>query len=248
MNSRDIRHLKICEHKGIPIKEDSYILDFGCGDGHRVYQLIDLGFKNSFGFNKADYMGAENPVNLRRQDDIQMFRFSVDGTIPFPDMHFDLVLSDQVFEHVLEQEGAFREIHRVLKRGGVSIHVIPAKWQIIEQHISVPFGGLIRSYPYYYLWALLGIRHKWQKGLSAKETAVGNFKYAKECLNYLSCREYEKMMSKIPFRYSWEDLAYMEASYKPRIRQLAALSKKVPVVPALIRLFVQRVLYLQKEA
>ena len=116
MNSRDIRHLKICEHKGIPIKENSYILDFGCGDGHRVYQLIDLGFKNSFGFNKADYMGAENPVNLRRQDDIQMFRFSVDGTIPFPDMHFDLVLSDQVFEHVLEQEGAFRERHG--RRGG----------------------------------------------------------------------------------------------------------------------------------
>jgi len=248
MRSPDIRHLKICERKGILIKSDSYILDFGCGDGHRVYQLIDFGFKNSFGFNKADYMGGDNPVNLRRQGDIRMFRFSVDGTIPFPDMYFDLVFSDQVFEHVLEQEVAFREIHRVLKKGGVSIHVIPAKWQIIEQHISVPFGGLIRSYPYYYLWALLGIRHKWQKGLSAKETAIGNLKYAKECLNYLSCREYEKMMSKIPFRYSWEDLAYMEASYKPRIRQLAALSKKVPVVPALIRLFVQRVLYLQKEA
>jgi len=247
MNSPDIRHLKICEQKSIPINQDSYILDFGCGDGHRIYQLLDCGFRNSFGFNKSDYMGVENPVNLRQRDDIGLFRFSTDGTIPFPDMYFDLVISDQVFEHVSDQELAFHEIHRVLKKGGVSIHVIPAKWQIIEQHISVPFGGLIKSYAYYYFWALLGIRHKWQKGLSVKETAAGNLKYARECLNYLSCREYEKMMSKIPFRYSWEDLAYMEASYKPRIRQLAAISQKVPLVPALIRLFVQRVLFLQKE-
>ena len=112
---------------------------------------------------------------------------------------FLIVISDQVFEHVLDHENAFREIHRVLKQGGVSIHVIPAKWQIIEQHIYVPFGGLIKASCYYYFWALMGIRTKWQKGLSAQETAKRNTKYAKESLNYLSCRQYEQMMSKIHF-------------------------------------------------
>jgi SAM-dependent methyltransferase len=246
MNSSDIRQVKICDHKGIPVQEDSYILDFGCGEGHRVYQLHDAGFKNSFGFNKSDYMGIENPVNLRCPQDEQFFRFSKDGTIPFPNSFFDLVISDQVFEHVLDQEKAFREIHRVLKTGGVSIHVIPAKWQILEQHILVPLGGLIKSYPYYYFWAALGIRTKWQKGLSAEETARRNLKYSKESLNYLSCREYEILMSKISFLYSWEDLAYMKTSHKPRIQTLAAICDRVPLIPAIIRLLVQRVLFLQK--
>jgi SAM-dependent methyltransferase len=246
MKSPDIRQIKICQQKGVNINENSYILDFGCGDGHRVYQLIDSGFKNSFGYNKSNYMGVENPVNLRHPDDSRFFRFSEDDHIPFPDMYFDLIISDQVFEHVREQEKAFREIHRVLKNDGVSVHVIPAKWQIIEQHMYVPFGGLIKSMSYYYLWALLGIRTEWQRGLPAKEAARRNTVYARESLNYLSCGEYERLMSQIPFDYSWEDLAYMQASYKPRVQKLAAISAKFPAVLRLIRLCVQRVLFLQK--
>jgi SAM-dependent methyltransferase len=247
MQSLDIRQIKICKEKGIDINGESYILDFGCGDGHRVYQLLDAGFKNSYGFNKGNYLGIENPVNLRHEQDIRLFRFSDDGTIPFPDKYFDLIISDQVFEHVIEQEKAFREIHRVLKNGGVSVHVIPAKWQLIEQHINVPFGGVIKSYLYYYFWALLRIRNKWQRGLSAKETAMGNIKYARESLNYLSCREYERMMAQIPFRHSWEELQYMKCSYKPVIKKIAFLAEKFPLVLILVRLSIQRVLFLQKE-
>jgi ubiquinone/menaquinone biosynthesis C-methylase UbiE len=191
-------------------------------------------------------MGVENPVNLRHPDDSRLFRFSEDDHIPFPDMYFDLIISDQVFEHVQDQEKVFREIYRVLKRDGVSVHVIPGKWQIIEQHMYVPFGGLIKSASYYYVWALMGIRTKWQRGLSAKETAKRNTVYAKESLNYLSCGEYERLMSRIRFRYSWEDLAYMQTSYKPRVQTLAAISAKFPLMLRLIRMCVQRVLYLRK--
>jgi SAM-dependent methyltransferase len=246
MISPDIRQIKICQEKGININENSFILDFGCGDGHRVYQLIESGFTNSFGYNKSDYMGVDNPVNLRHSEDSRFFRFSEDDHIPFPDMYFDLVISDQVFEHVQDQEKAFREIYRVLKKDGVSVHVIPAKWQIIEQHMYVPFGGLIKSPNYYYFWALMGVRTKWQRGLSAKETARRNTVYAKESLNYLSCREYERLMARIPFQCSWEDVTYMKTSYKPRVQNLAAISAKFPLVPRLIRLCVQRVLFLKK--
>ncbi len=246
MQDTDVRQIEICKEKGITINENSFILDFGCGEGRRVYQLLDLGFKNSFGFNKGNYMGAENPLQLKQDQDIQHFRFSNDDSIPFPDMYFDLIISDQVFEHVLEQEKAFREIYRVLKNGGVSIHVIPAKWQIIEPHIFVPFGGLIKAYFYYYFWALLGVRNKWQKGLSAKEVATRNFHYARESLNYLSCREYQKMMSEISFQYCWEDLAYMKTSYKPKIKNMATVCEKFPLILSLIRVFSQRVLFLKK--
>ena len=246
MESKDIRQIKICEEKGININKNSYILDFGCGDGHRVYQLLDCGFVNSFGFNKGNYMDGKNPIKLKRAQDSQFFRFSDDDNIPFPDKYFDLIISDQVFEHVLHQRKAFNEIYRVLKNGGVSIHVIPAKWQIIEQHIFVPFGGFIKTYSYYFFWALMGIRNNWQSGLSVREVARCNNSYAKKYLNYLSCREYQKMMPEIQFKYSWEELAYMRTSYKPKIQKLAAISEKIPLILSLIRMFSQRVLYLQK--
>jgi SAM-dependent methyltransferase len=104
-------------NQGIHVREESYILDFGCGDDHRVYQLLDCGFTNSFGSIKADYTGMENPVRLRRSEDIQFFRFSNDGIIPFPDGFVDLIISNRVFEHVFDQEKALREIHRLLKKG-----------------------------------------------------------------------------------------------------------------------------------
>lgn len=242
----DIRQIEVCKIKGIDIAKDAYILDFGCGQGQRVYQLIASGYKNSFGFNKSNYMDKENPVDLKRKEDINHFRFSDDGSVPYPDDYFDLVISDQVFEHVLEQGKAFREIHRVLKKGGVSVHVFPAKWQIIEPHIHVPLGGLIKSYHYYYFWAKMGIRTKYQEGLSARAVATKNINYARTCLNYLSCRQYGKMMAEIPFSYGWEELAYMQASYKPNVRRLAALSEKCPLILSLIRSFNTRVLFLQK--
>jgi hypothetical protein len=112
--------------------------------------------------------------------------------------------------------------------------------------MHVPFGGIINSMSYYYFWALMGIRTEWQRGLPAKETARRNTVYAKESLNYLSCEEYERLMSKIPFYYSWEDLAYMQTSYKPKVQKLAAISAKFPFILRFIRLCVQRVLFLQK--
>ncbi len=55
------------------------------------------------------------------------------------------------------------------------------------------------------------------------------------------------MMTRIGFQWSWEDLAYMQTSYKPKIQQAAHVAKACPPVLSLIRAFVQRVLFLQKK-
>lgn len=246
MHSLDIRQLELCKLKRINISTDAYILDFGCGDGHRVYQLLENTYKNSFGFDKRNYMQGEMFKIFRNDQNMFNFKYADDGCLPFPDNYFDLIISDYVFEHVLEQDQAFREIHRILKKGGVSVHVMPGKWQMIEPHIWVPLGGLIKSYTYYYFWAWLGIRKPRHKGLAVGEVAKKNLKYAKTALNYLSCREYEKMLSKIPFDYSWEELAYMKASYKPKIRKFAEIIARFPSIIRFIRAFHTRVLFLQK--
>jgi SAM-dependent methyltransferase len=46
----------------------------------------------------------------------------------FPARTFDLIVTEDVLEHVPEPERAFREIRRVLKPGGLHIGTIPVNW------------------------------------------------------------------------------------------------------------------------
>ena len=53
----------------------------------------------------------------------------VDGTaLPFPDASFDVVVSFDVFEHIRDSDAHLREVHRVLRPGGVYLLQTPNKW------------------------------------------------------------------------------------------------------------------------
>lgn len=45
--------------------------------------------------------------------------------LTFPDASFDLIISQDVMEHVFDPDAAFREIARVLKSGGAHIFTVP---------------------------------------------------------------------------------------------------------------------------
>jgi SAM-dependent methyltransferase len=192
----------------------------------------------------VDYLALRDPADRAR------FHIGPDGRIPVPDATFDFVFSDQVFEHVLDQPTAFREIVRILTPGGVSVHVIPAKWQLIEGHIKVPLGGLrpFKRTSWYLPWAALQVRKRRHTGRTVRELARFDYKYAHTKLNYWSCRMYRRLFSTLPISWSWEELAYMQASYKPRILQLARLAERVPLLTSLIRTFHVRVLMFRKAS
>lgn len=243
MPAWDIRQIALCEAKGIPVPRDARILDYGCGAGRRVYELLDAGYPHAEGYDVRDILA------LRDQADRVRFHIEPDGHVPVADATFDCVFSDNVFEHVLDQPAAFREIVRVLKPGGVSVHVFPAKWQLIEPHIKVPLGGLrpFKSTAWYFLWAAVGIRaNDYHRSLTAREVARRNHAYAHAALNYWSGRQYRQLLCTLPISWSWEEVAYMQASYKPRILQLARLAQRIPLLPSLIRTFSERVLVLRK--
>ena len=82
--------------------------------------------------------------------------------------------------------------------------------------------------------------------MTAREVARRNYEYAHNGLNYLSCRQYRRLFSTLPISWSWEELAYMRASYKPRILQLARVAQRVPLLTSLIRTFWTRVLMFRK--
>jgi SAM-dependent methyltransferase len=238
----DIRQIALCEAKGIPVAKNARILDFGCGAGRRVYELIDAGYEHTEGYDVRDIL------TLRTQADRVRFHITPDGYVPVADASFDFVFSDNVFEHVLDQPAALREIVRILKPGGVSVHVFPAKWQLIEPHIKVPLGGLrpFKSTAWYFLWAALGVRAHEHRRFTAREVAERNRDYAHAALNYWSCRQYRQFLCTLPISWSWEEVAYMQVSYKPRIQQIARFAQRIPLLASLIRTYWSRVLVFRK--
>jgi SAM-dependent methyltransferase len=52
----------------------------------------------------------------------------VGEAIPYPDAHFDVVLADNVLEHLTKPSEVFAEVWRVLKPGGVFLAKTPNKW------------------------------------------------------------------------------------------------------------------------
>lgn len=207
------------------------ILDYGCGAGNAVHSMVEAGH-DAYGFDVIDYV--DRPTN----------RIAIGSPqrLPFPDGHFDLILSDQVFEHAKDQDAVFAELYRITRPGGLHFHIIPAKWQIIEPHIKIPLGGLIGTMWWFRLWAALGIRHQFQRGTSIAEAAAFNAKYFREGLNYVSTRHYRKLWRSLGFQARFIERDYMASSDKAKVRSLA----RVPGLQALIRTFWVRIVVLSK--
>lgn len=232
----------ILNEKGIDIGPESAILDFGCGPGRHVYEYLDQGYRNIYGYD------IRNHVDLRDPADIEYFRFDPSERmteIPFPDASFDFIYSYSVFEHVMEPELALRELYRVLKPGGVSLHNFPSRWRPIEPHIFVPFGGVFRSEVYFYFWALIGIRNGFQKGLSAHETTRRNHVYGQTGINYPSGGEIDRMVSAIFDHVDYAEVAFLKHS-PGRSKMLFGPVRLVPWLIHLFRFFHTRVVLLHK--
>ncbi len=175
----------ILKEEGFSLERHHAILDFGCGSGRHTYEFRDQGF-NAFGFDTKPY------VRLREESDRRFFMFpetSGDSSIPRPDNSFDFLFSMSVLEHTLDYDSAFREMSRVLKPGGMALHVFPSRLRPIEPHMYVPFGGCIHNHAYFLFWAALGVRSEIQAGKSWKEAARMNLNYARRGIHYLGKRE-----------------------------------------------------------
>ncbi len=111
------------------------MLDYGCGAGELVALMRSRGV-NASGcdvfFDGGDFsnlMEAARPYISRMTD----------GRIPFADESFDVLVSNQVIEHVPDLDLVVRETARVLKPGGICIHLFPDRSVWFEGHASIPF-------------------------------------------------------------------------------------------------------------
>jgi SAM-dependent methyltransferase len=164
--------------------------------------------------------------------------------LPFDDGFFDVVYSCQVLEHVRDWRAALGEIRRVLRPGGVSLHIFPSRWRPIESHFHVPLASVFRPYWYLLLWARLGIRNKRQRGMSAEEAARYNYEALRERTNYLSKREIASHVGEFFGEFSFCELA---AARHSRLRPVYPLVRRIPFAAWLLGTFQTRALFFRKN-
>ena len=160
------------------------------------------------------------------------------------DNSFDLIFSDQVFEHVMDYDAAFTEIKRILKPGGVCINIFPGKWKIRESHVYVPFASVFKTFVWLYIWALMGIQNEYQKGLSARETALRNLRYLRNGTAYLSRHQIYKHATKHFNSVCFSEEAYFYPNHQALFKRFPFL---LPIYRSWFSDFVMRVLVLGKK-
>lgn len=172
------------------------VLDFGCGDGQGVQALLEAG---------ADAYGVDvSPEAIAEAELIVPGRCLVgENHFPWPDAHFDFVVSNQVIEHVVDLDEAMAEVARVMKPGGVFLSVHPAKWQPVEMHIFVPFAHWLPPGQLRQRWLAFCFARGW--GESNGATAEQQDAYLRDHTFYRSRAEIRRCLS------PWFDVRFVAA-------------------------------------
>ncbi|MFA9403967.1 MAG: class I SAM-dependent methyltransferase, partial [Anaerolineales bacterium] len=124
--------------------EDQQILDWGAGNGHCSYYLLDRGYKvTGYSFEAYSY---EHLLGEFEYEFIQG-NSSSPILLPFDNDYFDAVISVGVLEHVQEtggdDVGSLREIKRILKpRGHFICYHLPNKFSWIDSFIRLSKSSL----------------------------------------------------------------------------------------------------------
>jgi ubiquinone/menaquinone biosynthesis C-methylase UbiE len=240
---------------GVPLETDQTILDFGCGGGYMVYALRKLGFE-TFGTDIAaptsqwQLLMAQEGL-CKQGEEVLTTIDRVDYRIPFPDDCFDVVISWEVLDHVHDYDQALSELRRVIKPGGKSFHYFPARYRVLEPHISVPFATVIQDYRYLLFWAHLGVRSKSQRDLTPREVAKQNLEFLRSSTNYLKKKELTRIVS----RY-FRNVRFVEehlwkhncgkTGFIYRVLSGMGLARLVPIATGLISPFARRAIYFEK--
>jgi SAM-dependent methyltransferase len=205
---------------GYPLPPGASVLDFGCGIGDAVAAWRAAGYE-AYGCDIVLEQPGEWLHVIERP-----YR------LPFSDATFDLVVSNQVLEHVQDHDAAFSEICRVLKPGALSLHLFPSRWSPREVHVRVPLASLLQARWWIGLWAWLGIRNEYQNGLSWRDVTEFNLEYLHKRTNYLSRRDLIAAGQR-----SFEETRFIENLFLKHGKRTQRVYPLVRLVPPLARLY-----------
>lgn len=100
------------------------VLDVGCGDAGAIIAFAENGAKCA-GIETFDLSLERGKIRAEDHSVAIDLQKGIAEAIPFPDSSFDLVMLDNVLEHVGDRAKSLSEVRRVLKPGGLLYLVTP---------------------------------------------------------------------------------------------------------------------------
>ena len=101
------------------LPENVKVLDYGCHDGAFGQRLTR--------HKKVEYLGVDKNRDAVRRAPPGILVKELVHPLPFDDAEFDAVTMFEVIEHIYDQDAVLREVHRVLKPGGIVIVSVPRR-------------------------------------------------------------------------------------------------------------------------
>lgn len=222
------------------------LLDLGCGDGAllgylaRNLPLLNPGMRLELYGLEVDDSRVQPPGFLERTvADLSAslpeipWRLRIAGIAaadpwPYGDESFDVILSNQVLEHVADPDHLFAETYRALRPGGYAVHLFPLRHYLFEGHLKLPLAHRIQNFDllraYIASLSRLGLgkypAHHRTSGISLAEYAERHADYLHHFTNYLSHRQVLALGKRHHLRVSFR---YTREFYTSKLRALFGL-------------------------
>lgn len=104
-----------------PPERNLKILDIGCGDGNFSLEVAKkLNTKKIYGLEIEEEL-----LKKAKKNGIKVYKGDANEKFPFKDNSFDVIIANQIVEHLLNPDNLFEEIYRVLKPNGYHIIATP---------------------------------------------------------------------------------------------------------------------------
>ena len=197
------------------------VLDAGCGDGKMLYFLhkflplfnpdkkfaiygydvIDHGVQVEGYVEKTFDFLFENDNSINWNERIRMI--SADNAWPFESNSFDIIVSNQVLEHVWDHDHFFKEHARVMNPKAFGLHIFPVKEVIMDGHVFLPnvhkFNNWDAIYKSVRFYSRIGLGKRYNKNKNLYNNDLNYFSkvWADKIYHYCNYPTYNELTKSV---------------------------------------------------
>lgn len=134
------------------------VLDIGCGMGRHSFESLTRGARvvaadlDDVALKEVSQMGAAMILEDQAPLGATLDSVRADALhLPFENDSFDRIIASEVMEHIPDDEIALRELHRILKPGGIAAVTVPRRWPeqicwLLSSQYHSAAGGHVRIF------------------------------------------------------------------------------------------------------